>query len=622
MIKRCVPKRIEMHAHYLPFTSDRGMIRPTETRCITSFRKTVTEKTVGKAFFAAGRRHESNKDVTILRRLTPTELMASWYSSQLPFFSLSDQEIAFESVPSFSDFLDLMSETMLKASNQLESIPEVEGGEDFKKTLFASEQFVICPECGVEAECVVVREKFVPYACRKCVSGGAYRCRRKYPFSFPKCVPYRYPSYGRHSHGFMSSGIAGTSLVYTGYGDIFMCRKCYGMIGCWESGDDPIAEHKKHFPDCEDSSPIRCCPNNCIKTNTHFDGKCSCCCTFNICRKECCTFMAQQQFAAVLIDPVKYVAERVALGEMEPAEYHVEYINGMYSVRVDSGHLTGDHCHPDFNTAIREAMRKVVGKWTMPPDPPLFDLPEVEGVLDLPHKTELAVDEVTRASTSAATSLSKIESHVGKFSGQAQAVLDNLNLLVSKISAFFPNSTPTVISFLKDFILGLFFGIMQKSLYPLIQSVVSFSLNNSVFSELAAKLTTWLSSLSYSMDEEDLWHDALEDALEVQGLMDFDLSTFKTKVGSMYAGLGSGVCAAIAGILSFIAILCYGVTDFSTISFNKMLMQSSLLGVLSLVFVILRMFSLAFGIMLITRFVLFCLERLDLSLMLRKFILS
>ncbi|APG76917.1 hypothetical protein 1 [Beihai mantis shrimp virus 4] len=585
MIKRLCSK---MHDHISFYTFEKGVLRRTETHCFTSFRKDVTQKTIGKAFVVSGKRANSHKPYHFKWRPSPAEMTSAYYATKLPFSTLTDKGIAQE-----CDTAVHVSDKMLKTPDQpqLSSLPSVEGREgcvEGQGTLFTEVKRVLCPECATMSDCVVSKSGYLPYACNKCVSSKSFGCRRKYPFAFPQIVPQAQSSsdgvlYDTCSYG--TSGIPGTSLTYTGYGDVFVCRKCSGMIGCWEEGDDPQTEHRKYFPNCEDSDPVRCCPLECVPTETQIDGKCSCCCTFNICRRNCKMFVVQKKFAEALNDPAQYVHDCVEQGRLKPLEYNVRYADDKYDVTVTSGHLFGSAASDHFKIAVKEAMRKLISKQTMPPTPPYFSplkkdlsFPEVEGVLDIPTKTEKAMENVAKVSTSAKKSLSKIESHVGKFSEQSQAVLENLNALINKISAFFPDCTPSIVSFLKDFILGMFFSIMQKSLYPLVQSVISFALNNSGLSHLAGKLSAWLSKLTYTMNEEDLWHDALENIPESEGFLDIDWTSFKSSVGGMYAGLGSGMCAAIAGVLSFVAVMCYGVSDFSVMSFNKLLMQSSLVG--------------------------------------------
>ncbi|KAJ8029980.1 Baculoviral IAP repeat-containing protein 7-B [Holothuria leucospilota] len=44
--------------------------------------------------------------------------------------------------------------------------------------------------------------------------------------------------------------LAAAGLYYTGQGDKVACFSCKGCINNWESGDDPIIEHRRLFPKC------------------------------------------------------------------------------------------------------------------------------------------------------------------------------------------------------------------------------------------------------------------------------------------------------------------------------------------------------------------------------------
>ncbi|RWS22317.1 baculoviral IAP repeat-containing protein 3-like isoform X2 [Leptotrombidium deliense] len=47
-----------------------------------------------------------------------------------------------------------------------------------------------------------------------------------------------------------TSDLSRAGFYYTGIGDVVRCFACNGLIYSWENGDDPLTEHKKHFPLC------------------------------------------------------------------------------------------------------------------------------------------------------------------------------------------------------------------------------------------------------------------------------------------------------------------------------------------------------------------------------------
>ena len=45
--------------------------------------------------------------------------------------------------------------------------------------------------------------------------------------------------------------LAGAGFFYTGSGDRVQCAFCTNILCDWEPGDDPMFEHRWHFPGCE-----------------------------------------------------------------------------------------------------------------------------------------------------------------------------------------------------------------------------------------------------------------------------------------------------------------------------------------------------------------------------------
>uniref|UniRef100_A0A8B9KNT4 RING-type E3 ubiquitin transferase n=1 Tax=Astyanax mexicanus TaxID=7994 RepID=A0A8B9KNT4_ASTMX len=44
--------------------------------------------------------------------------------------------------------------------------------------------------------------------------------------------------------------LARAGFYFLGYGDTVQCFCCDGVLRCWVSGDEPLREHKRHFPTC------------------------------------------------------------------------------------------------------------------------------------------------------------------------------------------------------------------------------------------------------------------------------------------------------------------------------------------------------------------------------------
>ena len=44
--------------------------------------------------------------------------------------------------------------------------------------------------------------------------------------------------------------LAKAGFYYLQHGDNVQCAFCSGVVGHWEEGDDPVEEHRRHFPSC------------------------------------------------------------------------------------------------------------------------------------------------------------------------------------------------------------------------------------------------------------------------------------------------------------------------------------------------------------------------------------
>lgn len=52
------------------------------------------------------------------------------------------------------------------------------------------------------------------------------------------------------SHIVTAENLAKAGFYYLQQGDKVKCVFCNGIVGCWEVGDDPKNEHRRHFPNC------------------------------------------------------------------------------------------------------------------------------------------------------------------------------------------------------------------------------------------------------------------------------------------------------------------------------------------------------------------------------------
>lgn len=180
--------------------------------------------------------------------------------------------------------------------------------------------------------------------------------------------------------------------------------------------------------------------------------------------------------------------------------------------------------------------------------------------------------------------LSDITRQVGSILPKVEHTLDDVSSTLSsfksvleKISAWMPSTNPQIIDLIKELFVSLFFAILTKSLTPIVQGISGYALRCNLFVDHLSALSAWLMTLRYNSSEDD-------DVPETQGFMDDlanrvpDLGSIKGQATSIYESIGTGLCVALSGILSFIAIVCLGITDFSSITFNKLLTQSSLVG--------------------------------------------
>lgn len=59
-----------------------------------------------------------------------------------------------------------------------------------------------------------------------------------------------YPNFSSHNNFLAPRALAKAGFFYFNDGDKVQCAFCLGIIGNWETGDEPESEHRRHMPKC------------------------------------------------------------------------------------------------------------------------------------------------------------------------------------------------------------------------------------------------------------------------------------------------------------------------------------------------------------------------------------
>jgi len=562
--------------HSFPFVFKDRAARRTEVSEVLSmvrqdlpegYSYSVTGAYVAPAFRVGGRRYKSF--VPIYRHISNgNQLM----DSQLPFSPLRSTK----------------TPAVFRHYNQTVSMPksdwyvsdsnaEIDSWCE-NNTLYATYLPAQCSKCYAFTTCFMSKVTSHDVLCDSCIVEKKNHC--EYPYMFPE------------TH---IGAIPNTCLVYTGYADVFRCERCDILIGAWKEGDDPIAIHNNEWgsacPSCIDEEQY-CCIDRCFMVSEFLSEPCPCCLSEKFCVANCKKFIQRKNLAFAVAKPLKFLRELVSTKTLPNFTVKDVRINGIVTSYITCNGVTVGDSGMTRRTARNNAARRFLCVADVFPTTHMFrsiaTLPDRSSeTIELANSTLNHVHEVLDKHDEGITRLREnFEVKVGHVSRQvnellpkvnnvvdsATETLDSFKSILAKINNWLPSLSVDTTAMIKDVFVSLFFALTTRSITPLVQGFTSFALRTSVFSDLVTTLSTWLGSLKFNTpfteDERPQTH-----GCELPG---FD--RVKEQLAAVYDSFGTGLCIALSGVLSFIAILCYGVTDFSNASFNKLLTQSSLVG--------------------------------------------
>jgi len=435
-----------------------------------------------------------------------------------------------------------------------------------------------CSKCYTSTSCFVSRLTSHDVLCNTCIVEKKDHC--EYPYVFPE------------TH---VGAIPNTCLVYTGYADVFRCERCNILIGSWKEGDDPIAIHDFEWGSsclgCIDEEQY-CCIDRCFVVSEFLSEPCSCCLSEKYCIAKCRKFIQRKNLALAVAKPLKFLQDLVGSKVIPNFTVKEKRRYGVVTSYISCNGVTVGDTGMTKRTARNNAARRFLYVADVFPTTHMFrslsTLPDrssetielanstlnhVHAVIDkhddgitrLRENFEVKVGDVSRQVT-------ELMPKVNNIVDNATETLDSFKSILAKINNWLPSLSVDTTAMIKDVFVSLFFALTTRSVTPLVQGFTSFALRTNVFSHLISSLSTWLGSLKYDTPFVD------EERPQTHGFQLPDVDCVKEKLASVYDSFGTGLCIALSGVLSFIAIMCYGITDLSTASFNKLLTQSSLVG--------------------------------------------
>ncbi|APG76720.1 hypothetical protein 1 [Beihai picorna-like virus 93] len=507
-------------------------------------------------------------------------------------------------VPSFSDFVNVMYSKLLpfhprpfptRSSQCLDRVVTQMGDFFDPANLVVSSS--TCDLCSVfSTECfsprpgALVAGHHLKYnsVCKMCIAAKHHRLGEKYPFSFP-------PTY----HSFGQSVIPDTHLHYTGILDVFACVKCNGYIFGWEANDDPIAEHARLYPQCSSSpssssSRSKCCPLECFPPpSVHMDGIFPCCGSSSFCRCQCVSYRLSRDAARDIPNILSYLQALVQKGKipnfswdtsapMDEMPYsrkavlhvasrsYVGFGDSLAKAKKDAARAFFA-AHPAFAPgAIRTQMLGPVNDAVK-----LFSETALAGQATLSHINEVVEDrnkdvkqlvDISNCKLSELSrSASKTLDGVNSFLPKVQSIIDGCESIVSKLQSWLPGCDVDTVGLLKDLLTAFIFSLLQRSFSPILQALTAFGLRHSFFLPHISALRQLYSSL--------IAGDHVETQIGTECL-----DTVRETLGGFFDQSGKTVLVALSAILSFVCVVCLGIKDFSSATFNSLLVQSSLVG--------------------------------------------
>lgn len=434
-----------------------------------------------------------------------------------------------------------------------------------------------CSRCYDISSCFVSKLSSHDVVCNSCLQ--AADTHSEYPFSFPETV---------------SGAISGTCLVYTGYADVFKCERCQVLIGAWKKGDDPVAIHDSEWGSacegCVDEEQY-CCVDRCFVVSERLSDPCPCCLSENFCVSRCKKFIDRKNLAYAVPKPLKFLQELVGAKLIPNFTVQNSRRHGVVTSFITCNGVTVGDTGLTRRSARNNAARRFLYVANVFPETHMWSslrsLPDrssetvefANATLEHVNKViEKHDDGLTRLRESLEVKTGEMSRQMGELLpkvndvvGNVSETLDSFKCILAKINNWLPSLSVDVTAMIKDVFVSLFFSLTTRSVTPLVQGFTSYALRSNAFSHLVSALSTWLSSLTFSTPFAE------ENIPNTEGSFP-SIDSIKENLAAVYDSFGTGLCIALSGVLSFIAIVCYGVTDLSTASFNKLLTQSSLIG--------------------------------------------
>ncbi|AAK72220.1 non-structural polyprotein [Taura syndrome virus] len=558
------------------------------------------------AFKVGSRRYKSH--IPYRREATFAELCNQFHDRVLPFANPRVwKEVISEN--------EVQPDSMLKAA--------FGNWEEWPKAKVCEELYSEC-ECGYAGTCYVSVDWLRPQAtkCNDCI----LKVNRK--------VEYPY-----HTIGVSGNVVTNTDIVYTGYADVFKCEQCDLLMGAWAPNDIPALTHNIRASQCVQ---FKLPTENLVARNyvllceeierenipvifqDYSEGNVFTCRIVSGDLTAVGTasnmYTARDVASKNLLDqlhntpnvhmhslhslpyenfPCEALEFAVEQGIIPPVTFDEVFANDEYVITISCSLLVVADVGPTQAVARERAAKRFLKMYDYSASYPsthmftLSTLPRRSGeTLELANATLNHVNNVIDRHDEAISNvrqnvevkLTGVSRQVGAMLPKVETAIDDVSSTLSsfrgvldKISAWMPSSNPKIIDLIKETFVSLFFAILTKSLYPIIQGISSYALRNNLMANHLTALSEWLMTLKYdSPDEEEMpsTHGFMDDLTSrLPGL-----NVAKAQAATIYESIGTGLCVALSGILSFIAVMCLGITDLSAVTFNKLLTQSSLVG--------------------------------------------
>lgn len=415
-------------------------------------------------------------------------------------------------------------------------------------------RYEICSSCNVQDRCFNSVDWLRPQdiLCNRCI---LVKCDSEdYPYDFPTTV---------------DNVIPGTQLKYTGYCDVFRCNDCDMLVGAWIEGDNPISIHGMASPNCAQSG---CCEE--VKMEVDHSDPMS---------------VLYAGIRNNMVPPVNFEYEceedkiictiicndiRIAAIGDSYYEAQLNSVKNFLSV-CDSFVFPEVHMFALSTIPQRSSESLEMANATMSNINNVVDKHDVR-LSQIQDNVEAKISDISRQVNGMLPKVDRMLPKADKALDDVSSTLASFKSVLDKIYAWLPSTNPDIIALVKDIFVSLFFAIITRSLTPLIQGISSYALRCNIFADHLTALSSWLMTLKFDMPASIL--------PETQGFFEDmsqyvpDTDNIKRQAASMYESMGTGLCVAISGIFSFVAIMCFGITDLSAASFNSLLNQSSLVG--------------------------------------------